>query len=624
MATDLELLRAHEPIVRYNHGELFFPIDVDGYLAECDLLVGTSERDRRVIVPVGELTPDRLAAMTARPGETLYLRLVQQPLSPIDLARWRSRADRPVFHAPGRLARVGLFARLVDAGFSASLLLRGTVPGGTAAAAQVKYARVRERDQRYVYFGRVVRADGWIVLQYLYFYFMNDYRSTFQGANDHEADWEQVFVYLDDTPTGPRPVWIAAAAHDYVGDELRRRWDDPTLEKSGDHPIVFAGAGSHASYFEQGEYLTEIPLPGLRGLRGFLEALRNFWRESLRQPDPGDLAAKLSHALSVPFIDYARGDGLSVGPGTAAAWSPVLIDDATPWVDGFRGLFGLDTYDRFGGERAPAGPKYGRSGLVRMSWNDPLGFGGLHKVAPPSRQPEELRQRIDERTKRLAEIDADIEERSGRLPGLELETRGLAADGAMASLQEVRARELATEAAELANLRKERADTADSTLALRRELERVEDGDFGDPRGHLKHPHRPVPREEIRYGRIVEFWSAVSVGLLLLAIVALVSLRLVPWWAALLIAFAAYLLLEAAFRRRLTLLTLRVDLTLAIIGAAVLVWEGMFVIVIAAVAALALVILLDNVRELRAGSGSGPSPTPSALETAEDPRVRPT
>jgi hypothetical protein len=616
MTTDLELLRAYEPIVRYNHGELFFPTGVEGYLAECDLLVGTSERDRRVIVPVGELTPERLATMTARPGETLYLRLVQQPMAPIELARWRTRSDRPVFRAPGRLARVGLFARLVDAGFSASLLLRGTVPGGTAAAAHVKYARLRERDPRYVYFGRVVRADGWIVLQYLYFYFMNDYRSTFHGANDHEADWEQVFVYLDDAPTGPRPVWIAAAAHDYVGDELRRRWDDPTLELSGDHPIVNAGAGSHASYFERGEYLTEIPLPGLRGLRGFLEALRSFWRESLRQPDPGDLAAKLSHALSVPFIDYARADGMSIGPGASAAWTPVLIDDTTPWVDGFRGLFGLDTYDRFGGERAPAGPKYGRSGLVRTSWNDPLAFGGLHKVAPPSRQPEELRRRIEERDRRLAELDAEIATASDSLPGLELETRGLAADGAMASLHEVRARELATKAAELSSLRRERAEVADSSLALRRELERVQVGDFGDPRAHLMNPHRPVPTSEIRYGRIVEFWSAVSVGLLLLTIVALVTLRLVPWWGALVIAFAGYLLLEAAFRRQLTLLTLRVELVLAVIGAAVLIWEGMFAIVVAAVAALALVILLDNVRELRAGRGVATSPP--ALETADD------
>jgi hypothetical protein len=556
--------------------------------------------------------------MTARPDETLYLRLVQQPLSPIELARWRSRPDRRVFHAPGRLARVGLFARLVDAGFSASLLLRGTVPGGTAAAAQVKYAAVRERDSRLVYFGRVVRADGWIVLQYLYFYFMNDYRSTFQGANDHEADWEQVFVYLDDAPTGPRPVWIAAAAHDYVGDELRRRWDDPTFEKSGDHPIVYAGAGSHASYFERGEYLTEIPLPGLRGLHGFLEALRSFWRESLRQPDPGDLAAKLSHALSVPFIDYARGDGVTIGPDATSTWTPILIDDATPWVDGFRGLFGLDTYDRFGGERAPAGPKYGRNGLVRMSWNDPLGFGGLAKVAPPSRQPDELRKRIEERGERLREIDAEIATRSDSLPGLELETRGLAADGAMASLHEARAAELATETAKLAALRKERAATDDSRLALERELGRVEAGDYGDPRGHLKHPHRPVPETSVRYGRIVEFWSAVSVGILLLAIVGLVSLRLVPWWGALLIAFSGYVVLESAFRRQLTLLTLRVELTLAIIGAAILIWEGMFIIVIAAIAALALVIVLDNVRELRAGGGSGRDASASAVGSPED------
>jgi hypothetical protein len=184
-------------------------------------------------------------------------------------------------------------------------------------------------------------------------------------------------------PDGPRPVWIAAAAHDFVGDELRRRWDDPTLETVGDHPVVYAGAGSHASYFERGEYVTEIPLPGMQGVRGLLEALRSFWRESLRQPDPGDLAAALAKSLSVPFVDYARGEGVTIGAGRDDTWTPVLIDDDTPWVDGYRGLFGLDTYDRFGGERAPAGPKYGRSGSVRMSWNDPLGFAGSTRSRHP-------------------------------------------------------------------------------------------------------------------------------------------------------------------------------------------------------------------------------------------------
>jgi hypothetical protein len=509
-----------------------------------------------------------------------------------------------------------LFARLVDAAFSASLLLRGTVPGGTAAAAQVKYARAREGDPRLVYYGRVVRENGWIALQYLYFYFMNDYRSTFHGANDHEADWEQVFVYLDDAPTGPRPIWIAAAAHDFVGDELRRRWDDPTLEKVDDHPVVYAGAGSHASYFERGEYVTEIPLPGMRGVGGLLEALRAFWRESLRQPDPGDLAASLSAALSVPFVDYARGDGTAVGHGTDARWSPILIDDDTPWVDGYRGLFGLDTYDRFGGERAPAGPKYGRTGSVRMSWNDPLGFAGVDKVAPPSRQPEELRGRIADREARLQELDDSIARRSAELPGLDLEARSLAADGAMTALHKARAAELAAGTAELEAERRERAGVADALVALRRELGRVDAGDLGDPRGHLLHPHRPVPAADVQYGRVVEFWSALSVGLLLLAIVALVSLHLAPWWAALGLALAGYTVLEAAFRRRLTLLTLRVELVLAMISAAILVWEGLFLIVIAAVAGLALVVVLDNVRELRWGTSNGATSQPVAPAAA--------
>ena len=38
--TDLELLRRFEPIVRYTKGEYFFPMAVDGYLAECDLWAG--------------------------------------------------------------------------------------------------------------------------------------------------------------------------------------------------------------------------------------------------------------------------------------------------------------------------------------------------------------------------------------------------------------------------------------------------------------------------------------------------------------------------------------------------------------------------------------------------------
>src|SRR5204862_7058495 len=113
----------------------------------------------------------------ARPaGQLQFLRVVSRPMHAVELARGRNRPVRPSFQAPGRLARVGLPARLVDAALVTSLLLRGRVPGGTAAAADRRYAAIRERDPRIAYHGRVLRTDGWIVLHYLFFYAINDWR----------------------------------------------------------------------------------------------------------------------------------------------------------------------------------------------------------------------------------------------------------------------------------------------------------------------------------------------------------------------------------------------------------------------------------------------------------------
>ena len=88
-----------------------------------------------------------------------------------------------------------------------------------------------------------MRAGGYLVLHYLYFYVMNDWRSTFSGVNDHESDWEQVFVYLSDEGDAvPIPRWVAYASHDFSGDDLRRRWDDPEVEKvGGTHPVSTRG-----------------------------------------------------------------------------------------------------------------------------------------------------------------------------------------------------------------------------------------------------------------------------------------------------------------------------------------------------------------------------------------------
>mgnify|MGYP003347895193 CR=1 FL=1 len=106
-----------------------------------------------------------------------------------------------------------------------------------------------------------------------------------------------------------------------------------------------------------------------------------------------------------------------------------------------------------------------------------------------------------------------------------------------------------------------------------REQERIARGELGDPRGHLHHPHRPVPVEETRYGFIVELWSAVSVSVLLAAVAALVWFELAPWWVALLAGVSGYVVIESAFRRRLTQLTLVLTLVLAGIAAILLLWQ---------------------------------------------------
>jgi hypothetical protein len=202
-ATELELLRAFEPVVRFTSGELFFPMDVERYVGAGSLWLYHPDDHDEQVVPEGELTIEKLVEpRTAEFGSVFYIRFVH-PLSLDEstralrsLKQLRSGHKYTFRTGLGRLARGGLVPRLLDALFSASLLLRGRVPKATAAAAALEYAGMQTQGEKYVYHGRVVREGGWTVCQYWLFYAYNNWRSGFHGVNDHESDWELVNVYL--------------------------------------------------------------------------------------------------------------------------------------------------------------------------------------------------------------------------------------------------------------------------------------------------------------------------------------------------------------------------------------------------------------------------------------------
>ena len=82
--------------------------------------------------------------------------------------------------------------------------------------------------------------SGETAVQYWFLYFFN-FR-----LNEHESDWEQVTVQLDEDER-PKGVFFSAHEGGHIATwlEIRRR---------GLHPVVFPARGSHANYFRPGRY----------------------------------------------------------------------------------------------------------------------------------------------------------------------------------------------------------------------------------------------------------------------------------------------------------------------------------------------------------------------------------
>ena len=609
---DLVLLRRFEPVIHYTLGERFFPMDVDGYVRESSLWVQRPREKAICLVPEGQLTLNELAEPRSHGFDAVYflkfiepmniaeltafhLQEVRQQLALDGKAQARFRASR------GRLARVGYASRLVDALFSITLLARGRISGDTAAAAALTYRRMMEERERYAYYGRVVRQDGWTVLQYWFFYPFNGWRSGFFGINDHEADWEMLCLYLCPHAEGVlQPEWVAYAAHDFHGDDLRRHWDDPEVEKVGDHPVVYAGAGSHASYFAHGEYLTELEVPFMAPLvRGLGEGRTLLYRLVRRAPEEREEHRPQSSTFRVPFVDYARGDGLSIGPGQEKEWDePRLLDPIPGWALHYRGLWGVYVRDPISGENAPAGPLYNRDGSIRRAWYDPVGWAGLDKVSTPGEALAHLGQQRSEVERERTALLLEIKRQCEVLHNLGMEDEALHGQPHLKEAHNrIRAqgRKLG---AEISRLRARAAESDVRLQALDEHALRLQAGERAPLRAHLTRVHHAASDEELRLGCLAEAWAAISVGLVMIGFVALVLFARQYLAIGLVALVGLIVFVEAGFRRRLSQLITGLTGLLAFTATAILLYQFFWVVLVAVVLLAATYLVVDNLREL--------------------------
>lgn len=596
------LVRRYEPVIRFTAGELFFPMAVDAYV-EQSALWGRSagQGERRCLVDHGDLDLDVLCAQARTDvGTTLELRYVPGALTPSELRRWRRDPDRARFRSTTRFAAVGLLGRIIDSLFRLSLILRGSVPGGLTAALHRRY-RSSAAATNFPYYAHISSHGGYLAVQYWFFYAMNDWRSSFGGVNDHEADWEQVTVYLvplgeDAGPASQsdgsdvlRVGWVAFSSHDETGDDLRRRCDDPDITWVDDtHPVVYAGAGSHSGAYLPGEYLVRVEPPALQRFLATVNRVRG-----VLFPWTRDRPAR---GVGIPYVDYKRGDGVQIGPGTPREWTPVLITAQTPWVRDFSGLWGLDTDDPFGGERAPAGPRYERNGTIRPSWADPVGWAGLAKVPATA---AEYHRAVDDRlvalsrqrtalAAELAGHDAELQQLNVAVSALPPTLAGSRRGGIGA------ARQLREQEAASAELR-----ATQRAVEIEHEhlsLARNQPPPVAGVHAHLRRRALPNVDTDRPPGMLLRFWTEVSLSALLaLAGGALVFGTLSSILVGV-VAVVIVMTVEALLRRRMAVFLLGLGVLAAIAGIVFLLLTSLRTAVGVLLLAAAAALLVANLR----------------------------
>jgi hypothetical protein len=152
---------------------------------------------------------------------------------------------------------------------------------------------------------------------------------------------------------------------------------------------------------------------------------------------------------------------------------------------------------------------------------------------------------------------------------------------------------------ELSGLRQELAENEAVLSALRQRLALLNQGRKPDPRAHIKKLGQPVPQKVVRFNRTAEAWGAISLSVILFGIVAILVLARGYVWIGLLVMVVAFVVIESILRGEYSRTITGIASVLAVVTAILLIGHFWLWIIVAIIAALAIFLLVQKIRELR-------------------------
>jgi hypothetical protein len=240
---------------------------------------------------------------------------------------------------------------------------------------------------------------------------------------------------------------------------------------------------------------------------------------------------------------------------------------------------------------------YNRDGTPRASWFDPLGFAGLDKTPPPSKEAAILRARVAELAKSQVQLGRSMATQTEALQQMGAVWKGMEGKPHLAKKHAALGGEIRSKAAELTNLRKDFSQTEVVLDGLRLRLKEIQSGAPTDPQAHIQHRASPVPASAV--SGAVEMWAAISIALMFFAVAALLIWApefVLPGIVVLIIAFG---LVESLLRRTFAAALGNVALLLALVSLLVLGFAYWQIALAGLLAAIGVILIVQRIRELR-------------------------